>query len=235
MRMTTFVSCADCPQRTSSSFCKLSDEVQQRLQASGHVMVYPAESVLFGEGEPVRGVYILCTGRVKMTANSPNGRTIVARVAKAGEALGVGAAVSGLRHGLTAETMEPSQACFIRRDDFARLLTEFDTVASSALAQLSREIQDSTEMIRSLGLSESAGAKLARLLVEWSRERGKATDEGIRLTQLASHEAIAQMIGASRETVTRHLGAFKRRRIIEINASTLLIRDPSALSIQASA
>ena len=233
MRTTTYVSCMDCPLRTSSAFCGMQDEAHRRLQESSHAMVYPTGAVLFAEGEPVRGVFVLCTGRVKLTANSRNGRTVVARIAKAGEALGIGSAVSGERHVLTAETAGPSQACFIRRDDFARLLTEFDSVAGGALAQLSREIQDSTERIRSLGLSESAAAKLARLLVDWSRERGKATQEGIRLTQLESHEAIAQMIGASRETVTRHLSLFRRLQIIEMRASTLLIRDPSALSMQA--
>lgn len=212
----------------------MQDEAHQRFQASSHVMVYPAGAVLFAEGEPVRGVFVLCTGRVKLTANSRTGRSVVARIARAGEALGIGSAISGQRHALTAETMGPSQACFIRHDDFARLLTEFDSVASGALAQLSREVQESTETIRSLGLCESAAAKLAKLLVDWSHERGKETQEGIRLTQLESHEAIAQMIGASRETVTRHLSRFRKRRIIEMRASTLLIRDPSALSIQAS-
>lgn len=236
MRMPAIMTCEECPVRRYAMFCNLEANARRRLESAAHVMPYPAAATLLVEGEPARGVFIVCSGSVKLTATAPGtGRTIVARVAKAGEVLGIAATMSGRPHALNAETAELCQAAFIRRDDFLRLVAEFGAVATRALEQLSNEVLDSSAKIRSLALCEPASAKLARLLDDWGRERGKPTEQGIRLTQLASHQAIGEMIGTSRETVTRQLGELKKRHIIEIKESTLVIRDPSALSIEASA
>ena len=83
-------------------------------------------------------------------------------------------------------------------------------------------------MIRSLGLSHSVAEKLARLLLEWSSD-GDATKEGIRIKVSLTHEEIAQLIGTSRETVTRVLGEFRQKKLAQLRGSTLVILDKPAL------
>ena len=83
--------------------------------------------------------------------------------------------------------------------------------------------------VRALGLSHSAVAKLANLLLEWSVKEGEATKAAPRLTLPFSHEEIAQMINTSRETVTRLLADLKHRKILQAEGSTLLIRNKAAL------
>jgi CRP/FNR family transcriptional regulator len=83
-------------------------------------------------------------------------------------------------------------------------------------------------VIRSIGLSHSVSEKLARLLLQWAAD-GRASQGVIRLKLALTHEEVAQLIGTSRETVTRTLGELKKRKVLELHGSTLVIRDKAAL------
>ena len=234
MHSTTVVNCSECPPRDARSFCSLTVRSRRRNEAAPCATIFPPGATLFREGEPPRGVFVLCRGRVKLSASSRDGRTIVTGLGGAGEVLGVAAAISGDAHTLSAETMDQCHATFIGRGDFLDLVRESQDIAGGAVAQLSAEIHQSAETIRSLALCESSRTKLARLLVDWSEKHGRRVDGAIRLEMHTTHELIGQMIGTSRETVTRQISEFKRRRIIEVTDSAILIRDPSGLSMQAS-
>ena len=82
----------------------------------------PAGATLFVEGQACRGIYILCKGRVKISATSSDGQTLIFKIAQPGEVLGLNAAVSGTVHQTTAETGQPCQLNFVKRDDFSKFL-----------------------------------------------------------------------------------------------------------------
>ena len=84
------------------------------------------------------------------------------------------------------------------------------------------------DVIRSIGLSNSAAEKLARFLVEWAGD-GRPSDGVVRVKLALTHEEMAQLIGCSRETVSRTLSEFKRQRLVEVNGATLVVRDLEAL------
>jgi CRP/FNR family transcriptional regulator len=142
--------------------------------------------------------------------------------------LGLHATVSGKPYELTAETLQPCQLDFVRRDDFLRFLQNHADACLHAAQHLSQNCQSAYEMIRSLGLSHSVSEKLARLLLEWSTD-GENTKDGIRIKVSLTHEEIAQLIGTSRETVTRVLGEFRDKQIAQLRGSTLLIRNKPGL------
>jgi len=82
-------------------------------------------------------------------------------------------------------------------------------------------------LIRSIGLSHSVSEKLARLLLQWSSD-GRVVDGAIRMKIALTHEEMAQLIGTSRETVTRTLSDFKKQNVLELKGSTLIIRNKPA-------
>ncbi|MEO6487167.1 MAG: helix-turn-helix domain-containing protein, partial [Thermoanaerobaculia bacterium] len=82
--------------------------------------------------------------------------------------------------------------------------------------------------IRSLGLSQTTSEKLARLILDWCK-RGEDTPKGTRLKILLTHEEIGQMIGTTRETVTRLLSDFKRKKLLEVTGSTVLVLQKAQL------
>jgi len=190
---------------------------------------YPRGSVLFVEGEPARGVYLLCEGRVKVSISSPEGKTLVLRIADTGELLGMNGTLIGGGYLATVETLERCRIAFVSRDDFMELL-EQDKGSYAGVAQcLSRQLTGLVNHTRMLLLSQSASEKVASLLVEWSRQHGQRTKRGIRITRLLTHEEMAQMISTSRETVTRVLNGFKRKQLIRTENGSWFILNLVAL------
>jgi CRP/FNR family cyclic AMP-dependent transcriptional regulator len=222
-------SCVNCKIRSDSHFCDFDEEMVKSFETLKYATVFPKGAVLFVEGQSPRGVFMICSGRVKLSTCSSDGKSLITRIAEGGEVLGLGAAVSGKPYMATAETLIPCQVNFIKRDDFLRFLKENGTACLRVAEHLSNNYHNAFEQVRSLGLSHSASEKLAKLMLEWCAKNGKETDKGISLKLTLTHEEIAQIIGASRETVTRLLGDFKSRQIIYIKGSTLIIRNKAAL------
>ena len=220
--------CTDCPLRHDGRFCDLSDATVAALNAAKFSVTYPKGATLFVEGEAPRGAFILCSGRAKLTTSSSEGKTLILRVAGPGEILGVSAAILGKPHEVSAETMEPSQVNFIRHADFLAILRAHPDVCMRAAEQLSEKYQQAQREVRSLGLSQTTSEKLARLILEWSVD-GEQTPRGIRVTVLMTHEEIGQMLGTTRETVTRLLGNFRRKKLIDVSGASIYVTQRDAL------
>ncbi len=179
------------------------------------------------EGQASRGIYILCKGRVKLSATSREGQTLILQVAQPGEVLGLNATVSGSPHDTTAETGQPCQLNFVKRDDFLKFLTEHGLAGMHAAIQLSRESQHAHQQLRSF-ITTSAPGRIARLMLDWSHyDSGMVTGHGIKVA--LTHDEIGQIVGLSRETVTRTLANLRKQRIAELHGSTLLIQNMPAI------
>jgi CRP/FNR family cyclic AMP-dependent transcriptional regulator len=221
--------CTSCGWRSESYFCNVSPRTERALEEIRRTSSYPAGAILFMEGEPARGVYILCQGRVKLLTTNSDGKTLIFKIAKPGEILGLNATLAGIPHEITAETLQPAQMAYISRDDFLKFIRENGDACLQVAQHLGRDCHSAYEVIRSIGLSNSVEEKLARFLVEWSAG-GQTTSGGLRVKLALTHEEIAQLIGCSRESVSRSFSDFKRRHIVEINGSTLLVQDKVALA-----
>ncbi|HEY8225501.1 MAG TPA: cyclic nucleotide-binding domain-containing protein, partial [Pyrinomonadaceae bacterium] len=133
---------------------------------------YKRGSVLFVEGQRPKGVYVLCAGRAKVSITSAEGKKIVLRIAQPGEMLGINATLRGQPYGATAETLERCRINFISRDDLFRLLDR-DKKAYLGVAQsLGNKLSGVIEHARLVLLPQTAGEKLARLLLRWCDELG---------------------------------------------------------------
>ena len=228
-------SCFTCKLRADRLFCDLPTSALQSFESIKYATAYPKGAVLFVEGQSPRGIYVLCKGRVKLSICSTDGKTLILKVAEPGEVLGLSASVSGKAYELTAETLDPCQVNFVKREDFLRFLKEHGEACLRVAEQLSEKYNSACHEIRSLGLSHSAAEKLAKLLLDWSTKNGEAAKLEPRLKLALTHEEIAQMIGTSRETVTRLFADLKKRQIVQAKGSTLLIRNKAALKQIASA
>lgn len=224
-----FDSCATCRVRADRIFCNLQPQAVEALDSIKYTSVYPPGSLLFVQGQMPRGVYILCTGRAKISTCSNEGKTLILKIAEAGEVLGLSATILGKPYEVSAETVEPTQVNFVKREDFLRFLNEHGEACLHAAQELSEKYHAAQKEIRSLGLSQSASEKLARLILDWYQNGTEKAQRDLRLKLFLTHEEIAQMIGTSRETVTRLLSDLKKKQIIQIKGSTLLIRNKTAL------
>jgi CRP/FNR family transcriptional regulator len=177
---------------------------------------------------------MLCKGRVKLTMNLSDGKTLIVGICEPGELLGLNAVVSGEPYELTVEALEPCQVNFVRRDDFLKLVREHPESSAAAMRQLSTGYRQACQEIRYLGLSQSAREKVAQFLLETSA-KGQETSQGKRFQLGLTHKEISQVVGISRETVTRTMTQFKDKMLIVTKGSTVVIRNEAGLKAQAEA
>ncbi len=220
--------CANCTAKNAGFFCNLSTAALQALDGAKYTTAFPRGATLFVEGQVAGGVSIVCQGRVKLAMNSRDGRGVILKVVGAGEILGLSAAVSGKAYELSAETLAPCQISFIKRGEFLRLMREHPEVTFRVIEQLSAKYNFACREIRSLGLSRSAAEKFANLLLDWSSSNLRAGGKGT-ISITFTHDEIAQMIGCSRETVTRLLTDFKRKQLVQMHGCSLVIQNKPGL------
>jgi len=192
--------------------------------------IYPRGAVVFREGNEAHGVYLLSSGRAKVSICSADGKKLILRIAKGGDILGLYAGLTGRSFEATAEMLEGGRVDFISRNDLLKLLANQNGSNLYLLEVVSRQFSELVEHTRIIALSESALEKLARLIIRWSHDFGVRTADGIQLRVLLTQEEIAQIIGASRETVTRLFSALKRDGIIHVKRDLMWIRDGAALA-----
>jgi CRP/FNR family transcriptional regulator, cyclic AMP receptor protein len=221
-------SCAHCPCRLTGFFSSVSQETVEVLDQVSQRSTVPAGAILFVEGQMPRGLFVLCSGRVKLSTSSREGKVLILKTAEAGEALGLSAAISGQSYEMTAETAVPCQLNFVSRKNLLHLLQNHSEVGLHAAQCLSREFQAAYRDIHDLFLARSSAGKLAKLLLAYSPEENPEADE-IRLNSPMTHEEMAQRIGSSRETVTRLLSDLKKKQLIRLDGATLVIRNRMAL------
>ena len=224
-----FENCLTCKWRSDRFFCNLDQTALKAFDDLAFTNVYPEGAVLFAEAQPPRGIFLICRGSAKLSISAGDGKTLITHIAQQGEVLGIASAFTGNPYKSTAETLEPTQVNFVRREDFLRFVQQYQDSCVKAAKQLSQECEADADHIRALGLSHSAAEKLAHLILSWCMQRGKDTDTGTRIQLLMTHEDISQLIGTSRETVTRLLKEFRDKKIIAIRGSALTVLNKPAL------
>ena len=208
----------------ADSFCNLPDAALAELKSLRISQFYSRGSTIFMEGQPAGGVHLLCAGSVKLATYSEEGKAIILRIAQPGEILGLSAVISGIPYEKTAQTTEDCVVGFIKGRDFLDFLQTYHEAALRALRQLSRNYHKAHAQICSLGLSSSVGDKLAKLLLQWCE--GNSVNGGpVYIPRTHTHSDIGEMIGASRETVTRLLNDFTDRGLIKLSKSQVCIPD----------
>lgn len=221
--------CLHCTLRQTGDFCQLPDDLISAFSKLGRITIYPGNAILLTEGQTPRGIFIVCSGRAKLSVQARDGKTIILKIAAERDVLGLSAIVSSRPSPMTLTTIGFCQIKFVEQDDFMRLIESDNDTAMACAALLAREVTSTFGDVHDLLLARSSTEKLARLLLSWVAREPHNRD--LRVESEFTHEEIAQMIGSSRETVTRLLSDMKRKELIRIEGSMLVI--PNRIALQA--
>jgi CRP/FNR family cyclic AMP-dependent transcriptional regulator len=216
-------SCLGCVMREEGLFCQLPHGALATLNSIRQNSFYPRGAVLFMEGEPPRGLFVLCSGQAKLTANSAEGHALTLRTVESGEVLGLSSVVSDCPYLATAETVSACQVSFISRLEFLRFLRSNSDVSMRVAKHLSVELHGAWRQSRMVALAPHTQAKLAQFLIEQARKHDQSTVDGIRIALKMTHEEIARNIGASRESVSRILKDLRNRGVISMAGGIITI------------
>jgi CRP/FNR family transcriptional regulator, cyclic AMP receptor protein len=220
--------CLSCEFRTLRMFCNLGPEALADFEKIGTKASFPRGATLFREDSPSSGVIVLCTGQVKLSCTSKDGKTLILKIAMPGDVLGLSAVISNTPHEVTAETLETTQLKSIRRADMLEFLHKHGQASLHAAKALSMEYKSAFYDARRLALSGTVAGRLASTFLEWGQASSCGKTE-MRFTMALTHEDLASLVSTSRETVTRVLGRFQKDKLIEIRGSSLRILSPEGL------
>jgi CRP/FNR family cyclic AMP-dependent transcriptional regulator len=220
--------CSNCTQTKTQTFCSLSERLRQFLETNSIPVEYRRGNVLFRQGDDALGIFVICSGRVKISAGSREGRTLILRIASEGDVLGMGAALSGGEYEITAEAVEPCKVRVLRSNLFKRMLEERAEASLGVARVLAKDYRAAFDGACRIALAGSPAARLARLLLDCSVNAERDTSNST-VTMPLTHEELASMTATTRETVTRTLSRFRREKLIATRGAVLNVLQPAAL------
>lgn len=148
-------SCLDCAQRSDRVFCDLSPDALEAFDGIKSAQTIPRGTVLFHEGKPARGVFLLCEGRVRLTVCSESGRRLTLRMTTPGEVLGLSACLAGGSHEVTAEAVDNLRVAAVGRKDLLRFLREHREACLQVVNLLSEDLHVAYDRVRAVGLGRA--------------------------------------------------------------------------------
>ncbi len=221
-------SCQACPSRATSLVCQAMESHPAAFRQLLHQFQYQPRQIVFYEGHPCLGLYVLCAGKVKLTSSSPTGHRRIVRLAAAGELIERSGFCEGMAHGATCETLEPSQVCLINRQGYLGLLEKNPKLTIELLQLASREPLPAKFASERSSFNKTP-ERFAALLLDLGRRFGRRAPDGTVIGIHLSREELAELIGAAPETVIRLLSRFKRERLVSTNAGEITLLKPERL------
>jgi CRP/FNR family transcriptional regulator len=206
----------------------VSEGARAFLEVNSIKMEYRRGNILFREGDECSVVFIICSGQVKVSAASSQGRSFTLRIAGEGDVLGMGAVLQDKEYEVTAEAIEPCQVRVLRAKLFKQMLHEYPDVGMGVAKALAGDYRAAFDEACLIALPGSSAGKLARLILDWEAD-AKRRGPGSSVTMALTHEELASMIATTRETVTRTLGRFRKDELISIRGVSLTVLRPDAL------
>ena len=188
---------------------------------------YPKGSVILFQGDPGDSLYVLRQGRAKVVLIGEDGREVSLGVLEPGAHFGELALIDDQPRSAHVIAMEDSQLLILRREDFRRRVEANPSVAWALLTELSRRLRRADQKIGGLVLLDVPG-RISRLLLDLSSESSNGT-----IDKPLTHQTIAQMIGASRETVSRAMKEFQQEGLIRVERRRIAVANRDALEKRA--
>jgi len=191
---------------------------------------YPRGSLILTQGDPGEALFLIRSGQVKVSVLAEDGREVILSVLGPASFFGEMALVDDEPRSAHVIAMEDTVLLQLRRDDFRARLRSSPELAISLLRELSHRLRRADDTIASLMLLDVNG-RVAHLLLELAREEGG--DGGARITRRLTHASIGQMVGASRETVSRTMRTLVIRNVIAVERREIRLLDIPALRLAA--
>jgi len=139
-------------------FCNLPAGAAAAFTANKHTSTFPAGTFLFFERESNRGVYIVCSGQIKLSVSSSSGKTLILKIARPGDILGLSSSLTGAAYEATAEVLQTARVTYLRTDELRTIMLQYPDVYASIIRQLNLQYETACEQLRTIAGEGSAAA-----------------------------------------------------------------------------
>ena len=209
--------------RKFTLFAELDDRELAAIAVVAKSRRYAKDDVIFHADESGDIFCLIKEGQVKVTMISPEGKEIILSLLGPGDFFGEMALLDNEPRSATIIATEPLEIVTIWRSDFLHILSENFDITQKVLAELSRRLRSASNRIESLATMDVYG-RLARFFLDAARDRGKVLDNGYVAVTRPTHQSIANMIGTSRETVSRLIHDLMKQNLLLSEGKTIYLR-----------
>ena len=210
-------------------FAGLSESETQALAQRAVERRFAADEMLFWEGEPCAGIFLIVQGSVKIFKTSPGGREMMLALETAPSTVAELPLFDGGPYPASVRAVEPAVSLFINKQDFQQVCRQYPDVALKVLAVVGRRLRHLVGVVESMTFG-SVTQRLARLLLDAEKQAG-AEEFEFPIT----HQELASRLGTVREVVSRNLARFSAEGLIRIQGRHLDILDKAGLAREAEA
>lgn len=214
--------------RQVALFAELPEERLQQLAQMVRRRTYHRGETIFHKGDPGTGLYIITGGQVKVVLPSESGEEAVLAVLEANDFFGELALFDGLPRSATVVAVTNTEVLILHRDDFLGFVTRNPEAAIACFAALSRRLRATDELIEDAIFLDVPG-RLAKRLLDLAERHGRRTERGLEIDLKLTQQDLAAMVGATRESVNKHLGWMRDHRLIQLDRQRIVLLRPDEL------
>lgn len=190
-----------------------------------------AGEVLFSEGEPCKGLYVIESGAVKIFKTSASGREQVLTIEGPGQSIAELPVFDGGNYPASTAAVEDATLLFVGKRDFQALCLQHPEIALKVLKVVGVRLRRLVDIIEELSFT-TVRHRLAALLLRLAKRKGVRTGRGIEFTITASNQELASQIGTVRELVSRNLSRFQAEGVIKLEGKTVTVPNMAALEAE---
>ncbi|EMT39690.1 CRP/FNR family transcriptional regulator, anaerobic regulatory protein [Thermoanaerobacter thermohydrosulfuricus] len=205
-------------------FNELEDKSLEEIHKISTINFFKKGSIIFMEGEKGEAIYFVKSGKVKISKTSSIGKEYIIKIMEKGDVFAESILFVGGEYPATAEAIEDSEVIMLKNKDIENLILKNTEIALSIIKLMAKRLKNVSYIIENLALRDSIG-RTASVLLTFAKERGVNVKEGILLNLNLNRQDLANIIGISRETVTRVLSQMDKEGIIKLNRNKVIIKD----------
>lgn len=210
--------------RQISIFSELKDEFLDKIHRMSVLRKYGKGRIIFMEGEPGDAFFYVKSGLIKISKLSRDGREHILHILNEGHIFAEITLFSKTVYPATAEVLEEAEIGMIKNEDLEKVIMENPELSLQLIKYLNRRLEEAHMKIRNLALYDTYG-RTAQALIKLAEDYGRKSSKGVELDLNISRQELANIVGTTRETVTRVLTAFKKEHSIDIDKNTITIVD----------
>ena len=203
-------------------FSDLTAQEIKLVVASGSRRKFQAKNLIFQEGDPGDHLIIILTGKVKILLSGKDGQDFILSIFGPGEFFGEMAILESAPRSASAFTVQPCEFFLLGQNDFTTLLQKNPRIAIKVLKNLSQRLRKTTEQVRSLVMFDIYG-RVGRCLLNLAEKQGANSNSRFWIANRPPFQELAQMIGCSRETVSRTFKLLKENGCLTVTRNYILL------------
>jgi len=208
-------------------FAGLSADQLDKIAALAQVRSYTGREVVVNQGEPARALFAIIRGRLKVASCGPDGRDTVLGIMAEGEVFGEVALLDGGLRSATCTAIEPCELLVIERAQFMDLLESAPAIAVKLLDVLAQRLRRLSQRSEDAAFLD-VPSRLARSLLDLASrfgERERSPSQEVRISLKLSQQELGDLVGATRESVNKHLNEWTRQGILKVQGGRMVIAD----------